>query len=97
MSASQPIQQRAPLDVHDRRIRVIVENCDPAVDYLQVALRLRAAVVTQAKLDDAEFIKAIGLVERITTGRPKKYAVRCHGTPILPQLTTTLFRPAAFA
>lgn len=33
---------------------------------------LRAAVVTLAKLDDAELAKAIGLVERIKTGRPKK-------------------------
>lgn len=33
---------------------------------------LRAAVVALAKLDDAELIKAIGLVERIKTGRPKK-------------------------
>ena len=33
---------------------------------------LRAAVVTLAKLDDAELVKAIGLVERIKTGRPKK-------------------------
>lgn len=33
---------------------------------------LRAAVVALAKLDDAEFVKAIGLVERIKTGRPKK-------------------------
>lgn len=33
---------------------------------------LRAALVTLAKLDDAELIKAIGLVERIKTGRPKK-------------------------
>lgn len=33
---------------------------------------LRAAVVALAKLDDIEFVKAIGLVERIKTGRPKK-------------------------
>ena len=33
---------------------------------------LRAAVVTLAKLDDAELAKAFGLVERIKTGRPKK-------------------------
>ncbi|MDP2882916.1 MAG: hypothetical protein Q8N89_15220 [Azonexus sp.] len=33
---------------------------------------LRAAVVVLAKLDDAELVKAIGLVERIKTGRPKK-------------------------
>ena len=33
---------------------------------------LRAAVVALAKLDDVELIKAIGLVERIKTGRPKK-------------------------
>lgn len=33
---------------------------------------LRAALVTLAKLDDAELVKAIGLVERIQTGRPKK-------------------------
>jgi hypothetical protein len=33
---------------------------------------LRAAVLTLAKLDDAELVKAIGLVERIKTGRPKK-------------------------
>lgn len=33
---------------------------------------LRAALATLAKLDDAEFIKTIGLVERIKTGRPKK-------------------------
>ena len=33
---------------------------------------LRAAVVALAKLDDAELVKAIGLVERIKTGRPKK-------------------------
>jgi hypothetical protein len=33
---------------------------------------LRAAVVTLAKLDDAELVKAFGLVERIKTGRPKK-------------------------
>jgi len=33
---------------------------------------LRAALVTLAKLDDAELVKAIGLVERIKTGRPKK-------------------------
>jgi hypothetical protein len=33
---------------------------------------LRAAVVTLAKLDEAEFAKAIGLVERMKTGRPKK-------------------------
>lgn len=32
---------------------------------------LRAAVVALAKLDDAELVKAIGLVERIKTGRPK--------------------------
>lgn len=33
---------------------------------------LRAAVVSLAQLDDAAFAKAIGLVERIKTGRPKK-------------------------
>jgi hypothetical protein len=33
---------------------------------------LRAALVTLAKLEDAELIKTIGLVERIKTGRPKK-------------------------
>lgn len=33
---------------------------------------LRAALVTLAKLDNAELVKAIGLVERIKTGRPKK-------------------------
>lgn len=33
---------------------------------------LRAALAALAKLDDAEFIKTIGLVERIKTGRPKK-------------------------
>lgn len=33
---------------------------------------LRAALVTLAKLDDAEFIKTIGFVERIKPGRPKK-------------------------
>lgn len=33
---------------------------------------LRAAVAVLAKLDDAELIKAIGMVERIKTGRPKK-------------------------
>lgn len=33
---------------------------------------LRAALITLAKLDDAELVKAIGLVERIKTGRPKK-------------------------
>lgn len=33
---------------------------------------LRAAVVTLAQLDDAALVKAIGLVERIKTGRPKK-------------------------
>lgn len=33
---------------------------------------LRAALVTLAKLDDAELVTAIGLVERIKTGRPKK-------------------------
>ncbi len=33
---------------------------------------LRASLVMLAKLDDAELIKAIGLVERIKTGRPKK-------------------------
>lgn len=33
---------------------------------------LRAALVALAKLDDAELVKAIGLVERIKTGRPKK-------------------------
>jgi hypothetical protein len=33
---------------------------------------LRAALATLAKLDDAELVKAIGLVERIKTGRPKK-------------------------
>lgn len=33
---------------------------------------LRAALVTLAKLDDVELVKAIGLVERIKTGRPKK-------------------------
>lgn len=33
---------------------------------------LRAAVVALAELDDAELVTAIGLVERIKTGRPKK-------------------------
>lgn len=33
---------------------------------------LRAALVTLAKLDDAALVTAIGLVERIKTGRPKK-------------------------
>lgn len=33
---------------------------------------LRAAVATLAQLGEAEFAKAIGLVERIKTGRPKK-------------------------
>lgn len=33
---------------------------------------LRAAVAVLAELDDAELVKAIGLVERIKTGRPKK-------------------------
>ena len=33
---------------------------------------LRAAIMVIAALDDAELIKAIGLVERIKTGRPKK-------------------------
>jgi hypothetical protein len=33
---------------------------------------LRAAILALAKLDDAELVKAIGLVERIKTGRPKK-------------------------
>jgi len=33
---------------------------------------LRAAVATLATLDDAELVKAISLVERIKTGRPKK-------------------------
>jgi hypothetical protein len=33
---------------------------------------LRAGLATLAKLDDAELVKAIGLVERIKTGRPKK-------------------------
>ena len=33
---------------------------------------LRAALIALAKLEDAELIKAIGLVERIKTGRPKK-------------------------
>lgn len=33
---------------------------------------LRAALLVLAKLDDVELIKAIGLVERIKTGRPKK-------------------------
>lgn len=33
---------------------------------------LRAALVVLAKLDDVELVKAIGLVERIKTGRPKK-------------------------
>lgn len=33
---------------------------------------LRAAVATLATLEDAELVKAIGLVERIKTGRPKK-------------------------
>ena len=43
MSANQPIQQRAPLDVHGRRIQIIVKNRDPGVRCLQVALRLRNA------------------------------------------------------
>lgn len=33
---------------------------------------LRAGLSLLAKLDDAELVKAIGLVERIKTGRPKK-------------------------
>lgn len=33
---------------------------------------LRAALVALAKLEDAELLKAIGLIERIKTGRPKK-------------------------
>ncbi|MHB8785448.1 MAG: hypothetical protein ACYC5W_04350 [Thauera sp.] len=33
---------------------------------------LRAALAMLARADDAEFLKAIGLVERIKTGRPKK-------------------------
>lgn len=33
---------------------------------------LRAGLAMLAKLDDAEFIKAVGLVDRIKTGRPKK-------------------------
>ena len=33
---------------------------------------LRAALATLAKLDDAALVTAIGLVERIKTGRPKK-------------------------
>lgn len=33
---------------------------------------LRAALATLAKLDDAEFIKTVGSVERIKPGRPKK-------------------------
>lgn len=33
---------------------------------------LRAALLALDKLDDAELVKAIGLVERIKTGRPKK-------------------------
>lgn len=33
---------------------------------------LRAALVALAKLDDVELVKAIGVVERIKTGRPKK-------------------------
>lgn len=33
---------------------------------------LRAAVAALAQLEDAELIKAIGLIERIKTGRPKK-------------------------
>lgn len=33
---------------------------------------LRAAMATLAKLDDVELVEAIGLVERIKTGRPKK-------------------------
>jgi len=33
---------------------------------------LRVALVALAKLDDAELVKAIGLLERIKTGRPKK-------------------------
>ena len=33
---------------------------------------LRAALVTLAKLDDAALVAAIGQVERIKTGRPKK-------------------------
>lgn len=33
---------------------------------------LRAALATLAKLDDAEFVKTIGFVERIKPGRPKK-------------------------
>lgn len=33
---------------------------------------LRAGLAMLARADDAEFLKAIGLVERIKTGRPKK-------------------------
>ena len=33
---------------------------------------LRAALAMLARADDAEFLKAVGLVERIKTGRPKK-------------------------
>lgn len=33
---------------------------------------LRAGLAMLATLDDAEFIKAVGLVDRIKTGRPKK-------------------------
>lgn len=33
---------------------------------------LRAAMLTLSNLDDAGLVKAIGLVERIKTGRPKK-------------------------
>ena len=33
---------------------------------------LRAAVVALAKLDDPELISALGMIERIKTGRPKK-------------------------
>ena len=33
---------------------------------------LRTALATLAKLDDAALVTAIGLVERIKTGRPKK-------------------------
>ena len=33
---------------------------------------LRAGLAMLARADDAEFLKAVGLVERIKTGRPKK-------------------------
>ena len=33
---------------------------------------LRAALAMLARADDAEFLKAVGQVERIKTGRPKK-------------------------